>query len=479
MRAGAVLLGAAVFAWLSAIPGWAADEPSPRVGRVSVVAGPVQYRAPAGEWADALINEPIAAGAGLRTEPEAEAGWRGAGARVALAPESEARVLRLDRDVLQIALAGGRIGVHLAAGGASPKTVEIDLPQGGAWLAAPGDYDITAGDSHAPAQIQVFAGKARVGGGLDESRIAAATPDWFSDWWRSQDDNADRSDPRAWPGVAGIVALNEAGRWERDATFGNVWYPSDLAADWTPYRDGVWRFLPPWGWTWIPAEPWGFAPAHYGRWARIDQRWGWVPGGDLAAADYSPAEVAFLGTAGIGLSRPGDIGASPAVAWFPLAPGERMGAGADADGRYKNRRFATAVPRAVFAGGLPVAPALVDDVPVRRLADAPVILQALGITPAGPAVPAAAAKPVAARRVKPVVASAATPPANAAAASDERHAYVVALRDPPPPPARPPTRDTRRRAHVAAAATLRTRPLSGTPRSPHNRQHLAAARGGA
>lgn len=476
---------------------------------MSVVAGTVQYRAPAGEWTDALINEPIAAGAGLRTGAGAEAGWRDAGARVALAPASEARVLRLDGDTLQIALAGGRIGIHLRAGGASPKTVEIDLPQGGVWLAAPGDYGVTAGDAHAAAQIDVFAGKARVGGGLDDDRVATApAPDWFSDWWRSQDDSADLGDPRPWPEVAGIAALGEAGRWERDPTFGNVWYPSDVAADWSPYRDGAWRFLPPWGWTWIPAESWGFAPSHYGRWARTPgsspgiDRWGWVPGDKLAAADYSPAQVAFLGTTGIGLSRPGDIGAGPAVAWFPLAPGEKIGAGADADGRYENRRFAIAVPRTVFAAGLPVAPALVDDVPARRFADAPVILQALGIPPTGPAVPNAAARPMAARTARPVAATVATPSPNDDAATEERRVFVVALHDPPPPPrpaVRAPVREAHRRPHIAAAvasrphvaaavatrphiaaaAGSRPRPLAGTPHSPHNRQHLAAARGGA
>ena len=200
-----------------------------------------------------------------------------AGVRVALAPSSEARILRLDGDMLQIAALNGRIGVHLDSV-ETAKTVEIDLPQGGVWLAAPGDYDITAGDAHAPAAVQVFAGKAELGGGLDDRYIAAAQPDWFSEWWRSQGDNADLTDSHPFPDVAGIAALGDSGRWEIDAKLGNVWYPSEIAADWTPYRDGTWRFLAPWGWTWVDNAPWGFAPSHYGRWERINERWAWVPG---------------------------------------------------------------------------------------------------------------------------------------------------------------------------------------------------------
>ncbi len=41
-----------------------------------------------------------------------------------------------------------------------------------------------------------------------------------------------------------------------------------MASDWTPFRDGRWAEIAPWGRTWIDNAPWGFAPAHYGRWAR-------------------------------------------------------------------------------------------------------------------------------------------------------------------------------------------------------------------
>jgi len=239
-----------------------------------------------------------------------------------------------------------------------------------------------------------------------------------------------------------------------------------------PYRDGTWRFLPPWGWTWIDTAPWGFAPSHYGRWAHLDDRWGWVPGPRLAAADYSPAVVAFLGTAGIGLSRPGDIGATPAVAWFPLAPGETIGDGQEAN--YRNRLFATAVSRPAFAGGLAVAASVVDDVPERRFADAPVILDAIGIAPVGAAI-TAPKKPAAV-----TVAAVTTPESPTIAPSPApveatRQPFIVALRD---TPVRALVQEVRRRVGVAIVLRSRPPPSTSALRSPHNRQHLAAARGG-
>src|SRR5258708_37278288 len=98
-----------------------------------------------------------------------------------------------------------------------------------------------------------------------------------------------------------------------------------------PYRYGSWHYLPPWGWSWIDAAAWGFAPSHYGAWGRLDGRWAWAPGSSEDAPAYSPAVVGFLGTAGIGLSRPGNDGA--AVAGFPLAP-------SDPGDHYRNRRAA-------------------------------------------------------------------------------------------------------------------------------------------
>ena len=244
------------------------------------------------------------------------------------------------------------------------------------WLAAPGDYDIVAGDTHKPARVEVFAGQRLSGGGLQDSVIAAATPDAFDAAWRGESDHRRRHGACAARRHRRRHPCRQRRLGQR-STYGDVWYPKDLPVDWMPYRYGSWRYLPPWGWTWIDAAAWGFAPSHYGTWVRLDGRWAWAPGSSKDEPAYSPAVVGFLGTAGIGLSRPGNDGA--AVAWFPLAPGESPD---DPDEHYRNRRASSIVPRAVFAGGKPVQAALLE-FPEWRLDDAPVILGALNIPPVG------------------------------------------------------------------------------------------------
>ena len=51
---------------------------------------------------------------------------------------------------------------------------------------------------------------------------------------------------------------------------------------------------PYYGWTWVDAAPWGWAPFHYGRWVRVGGYWGWAPGPLVARPYYAPALVAFF-----------------------------------------------------------------------------------------------------------------------------------------------------------------------------------------
>ena len=336
--------------------------------------------------------------------------------KIALSAATRIEIGRLERSVTQIALPHGRIGIHLARiepGG----SIEIDLPRGGVWLLAPGDYDISAGDEKSPPRVVALSGRAHVvAAGIDETLTAKADDkagDEFVAWWRPP--GGDKVEPEALHFVSaemtGHDALDGNGRWEKAEGYGAVWYPEALPEDWAPYRYGHWRWLSAWGWTWIDDMPWGFAPSHYGRWAQIDERWGWVPGPNREHPVYVPAAVAFLGTAGVGLSYPDANG--PAVAWFPLAPGEAywpsytsdletirdINAGAVADpaaieaganggppaaivnGDYRNRRFASVVPRPVFAAGRATAPALIE-LPGRRLQNPPLLAGSPQIPPA-------------------------------------------------------------------------------------------------
>jgi hypothetical protein len=131
--------------------------------------------------------------------------------------------------------------------------------------------------------------------------------------------------------------------------------------------------------------------------------------------------VAFLGTAGVGLSVADTTG--QAIGWFPLAPGEvywpsytrdldyvrklnrgniadvgviQLDANGDPplevfDEHFANRRFAGVVPRPVFVSGGAVAPALLS-LPEARLENAPVLMGSPQIGPAAHRVAVAASE---------------------------------------------------------------------------------------
>jgi len=447
MRAHHRLIASLFALGLVSTTAFAEDVWPSRVGRVSLAEPGTVLRIGTGIWMDAAVNVPIAAGTSLRTG-DGRAEIRLAGTALALAPGTEVEIVRLDDDAMTIALRHGRIGFWRGPRG-EDQTAEIDTARGGIWPSAPGQYEISAGAADAPMRVAAFIGTARLAGaGLDTSIVVGdeanvtgvdktasvatgpAAADGFAVWWRARADVADSEPPRhVPPAMTGAAALAANGKWG-DSDFGTVWFPDNVPAGWTPFRYGSWRFLPPWGWTWIDDASWGFAPSHYGRWVRIPGadpetgRWGWLPGAGEPNPVYVPAAVAFLGTSSVGLSYAG--GAGPAIAWFPLGPGEaywperlqdaaairRMNAGSAGDlsvlapgpdggppagivnAPYRNRRFASAVPRPIFLDGKAVAPSLVP-IPEQRLEQAPLILGSLGIGPPAPHL-AAAARPVAA-----------------------------------------------------------------------------------
>ena len=93
-------------------PAAAAETPPGRVGRLSLVFGNVSVRA-SGEWLDALLNFPVAAGASLRTGAQARAEIEIGADTIELAPESEIEITKLDDRAIQVAVIGGRIGFAL------------------------------------------------------------------------------------------------------------------------------------------------------------------------------------------------------------------------------------------------------------------------------------------------------------------------------------------------------------------------------
>jgi hypothetical protein len=401
----------------------AAEPPSGRVGRVSLISGDVSVGTTDG-WTEAVVNRPLAAGSTMRTGAQARAEIDFGTGAIDLSPDTQLTIEALNDQLVQVTILEGRIGLALRQLDGDEK-VEIEVSGQGVQLVQPGRYDIDA----ATRRIAVLAGLASLIGSESNSDVAAgedvllagsgpvtiapAARDEFVDWCQSRASAAASLTALYYvsPYMTGFAELDAAGSWESTNEYGTVWVPHELPADWAPYRDGHWNWIMPWGWTWIDDQPWGFAPFHYGRWAFVGEHWAWAPGSFVTHPIFAPAVVAFLGTPSVGLSVADS--SVPAVAWFPLAPGEaywpaytddldyvrRLNLGnvqdleairLAADGKpplevfdqhFANRRFAGVVPRPIFVSGGAVAPAQLT-LPEQRLENAPVLMGSPQIGPA-------------------------------------------------------------------------------------------------
>ncbi len=113
------------------------------------------------------INDPIAGGVSLRTDPQARALIQSGPDTIALAEDTEIATANLNNQVVEITVSRGRIDLDIPRLGKG-ETVQIDFPRGGVWLLQPGRYDISAGAGDQPPWIAAFTGSARfVGGGAD------------------------------------------------------------------------------------------------------------------------------------------------------------------------------------------------------------------------------------------------------------------------------------------------------------------------
>src|SRR5262249_49174061 len=150
------------------LPALAAEEPPARVGRVSFVSGQLGFHIKGEtQWSAANVNYPVATGGSFWSDPKSRAEIRIGQQTLDLDNNTHRDVAALNKQVMQLAVPQGRVGLHLRHLGEG-ENVEIDIPRGGVWLLAAGTYDIAAGSQDQPARIMVFEGSARfVGGTLD------------------------------------------------------------------------------------------------------------------------------------------------------------------------------------------------------------------------------------------------------------------------------------------------------------------------
>lgn len=324
-----------------AFSGWAGADPPSRVARLGYIAGAVSF-SPGGEdlWVEAAINRPLTTGDRLWVDADGRAELQIGGAVVRMNANTGVSILNLDDRVAQVQLTQGSLNVRVRRL-ESNQFFEVDTPNLAFTLRQPGTYRIEVDPEGIATTIVIRKGKGEVYGEGVAYVVDASQPyrftgtdlravrygdarrlDDFDRWANDRDRQYDDSVSARYVSqdVIGYQDLDAHGTWRVDATYGNVWTPNRVGADWAPYRDGHWSWIDPWGWTWVDDAPWGFAVSHYGRWANLRGTWGWVPGPVRSRAYYAPALVAFVGGANFQLTI--SSGSTGGVGWFPLAPRE-------------------------------------------------------------------------------------------------------------------------------------------------------------
>lgn len=318
-------------------------EPPSRAARLAYAYGTVSF-SPAGQpdWVQAAVNRPLTTGDRLWTEPDSRAELQVGGAALRMGALTSVTLLNLDDRIVQVELARGTLKIRVRRLGPG-QVFEVDTPNLAFTLRRAGEYRIDVDAGMDATTVTVQSGEGEVygegasytvrrqqgyrfyGTGLsDYDRVASQRDDAFDRWARARDRGADNSPSARYvsPDVVGYQDLDANGAWRVEPEYGNVWTPTRVATGWTPYRDGHWAWIDPWGWTWVDDAPWGYAVSHYGRWANIRGRWSWVPGPPRERAVYAPALVAFVGGSDLRIAASVGGAIAAAVGWFPLAPRE-------------------------------------------------------------------------------------------------------------------------------------------------------------
>ncbi|SJZ75173.1 FecR family protein [Enhydrobacter aerosaccus] len=398
-------------------------DPPARVGRLAFLQGVVSFHdAQQDAWSPAARNMPLTTGDSLWTEPDGHDEITVAGLRARMDGDTQLDMLALDDSQTRLQLDRGRLDIRTFAFDRNTP-YRIVTPRGTVSLLDQGDYYLHAGSTDDPTVLGVRAGTAEIetpdgqrltvpagqegivsgAGGALQLRLVQTAPPPMPAYWADRDRAVSYQPPPYMPAdVTGYEDLAVYGTWRVDPDYGEVWYPNAMPADWQPYSTGYWRFIVPWGWTWMDAHPWGFAPYHYGRWAHRGDRWCWIPPYRRERPVYAPALVAFVGGAELGAALGGHVHAP--VGWFPLGPHEpyvppytadrgyyrRINASAGVeqavldehwrharehealhDERSVNRAFATVVPGAAFVRSQPVSQSALTIAP-NKLAALPV-----------------------------------------------------------------------------------------------------------
>jgi uncharacterized protein DUF6600/FecR-like protein len=311
------------------------------VARISFIHGDVStQRGDSGESSAAALNAPLVSGDRVSTGDSSRTELQLDYANLLrLSDRSQANIATLTRTQIQVQVGQGLATYAVFKN--SEADVEIDTPNVSIRPArSEGSYRILVASAD-ETQILVRKGYAEIstpqgsthvergqlmivrGTGNDTQYKVAEGGS--RDGWDQWNDDRDRTirNAQAWNRTnryyVGSEDLDAYGHWRTVPDYGQVWVPSDVSADWAPYRSGRWVWEPGWGWTWVSYEPWGWAPYHYGRWFLYDSAWVWWPGPvyqPYYRPIWAPAYVSFFGFGG-GFGFGVGFGS---IGWLPIGP---------------------------------------------------------------------------------------------------------------------------------------------------------------
>lgn len=313
-------------------------DPPGRVARVNTIEGQASVQlAGDTEWTTDVINRPLTTGDKVWVDASSRAEMHVGSAAVRMGERTGVELLNLNDQVMQLRLTAGSVSIRVREL-QRDESVEVDTPNVSVALLQPGEYRLDVDDEGQMTQVAVVSGQAEVTGpdqtyrvdprergefrGTNDLRADVGDingPDALDLWAEQRDAREDHAVSARYVSrdIPGYQDLDEYGSWDDDPTYGPLWAPR-VAVGWAPYQSGHWVWISPWGWTWVDEAPWGFAPAHYGRWVHTRDRWCWSPGRRGFRPVYAPALVAWVGGShfSVGVSSGGGVG------WFPLGYNE-------------------------------------------------------------------------------------------------------------------------------------------------------------
>jgi len=304
--------------------------------RLSLIQGDVvlQTEETGSEWGAAVINTPLLPGTKLWA-PEtgrSEIQFFG-GSYLRMDSNTELNIadLRMDDSghVIQVEVPKGRVYIHYVGSQVPNSVFQIDTPITSIVSDEPSRFDVTVNENghtevtvfNGSIDVQSQNGSTRVNEGMmleiDSNQTAETSPMRSEDAWLrwnfSRDSALANTGPSKnyLPSSLGAYGndFDTYGHWVNNPAYGHVWTPSNIPADWAPYRIGRWCWIGG-DYVWVSYEPWGWVPYHYGRWAFVnDFGWCWVPPMRTARVSWCPGYVAWIQTPTF-------------ISWVPLAPGE-------------------------------------------------------------------------------------------------------------------------------------------------------------